>query len=217
MKTYTKLLSLVLIALVQIPLANAATFPGRDIVNITTFLNDATYFNGYTELNRIDFSGEWQYSALAYESGNINTVSMTTGAPNSTTFSTRFHSNFGEWKDIDFSSEKLFFEDSNGPYNVELDPFSESNRSFFRVFQLTADSNYLSYLGSNAQTLALGTIIVGFNDNGLRLGDADYDDIIVALQPVSAVPIPAAGWLFGTALLGLAGLYRRKKASCNLL
>ena len=59
MKTYTKLLSLVLIALVQIPLANAATFPGRDIVNITTFLNDATYFNGYTELKRIDFSGRW--------------------------------------------------------------------------------------------------------------------------------------------------------------
>lgn len=29
---------------------------------------------------------------------------------------------------------------------------------------------------------------------------------------ISAVPIPAAAWLFGTALLGLAGVSRRKKA-----
>jgi hypothetical protein len=213
MKTYTKLISLVLVALVQMPLASAATFPGSDIVNITTFLSDDTYFNGYTELNAIDFSGEWQYTAIAHESGNLNTVSMTTGIPNSTTFATNYYNNFGEWKDIDFSSEKLFFEDSNGPYNVELDPFSTANDSFFRVFQLTADSNSLSYLGSNSLTLALGTIIVGFNDNGLSLGDADYDDIIVALQPISPVPIPASIWLFGTALLGFAGLVRKRKAN----
>lgn len=213
MKTYTKLISIALIVLAQMPLASAATFPGSNIANITSYLSDATYFNGYSELNAIDFSGEWQYTALAYESGNINTVSMTTGAPNSATFSTGSHSNFGEWKGINFSSEKLFFEDSNGPYNVELDPFSTSNDAFFRVFQLTADSNSLSYLGGNSLTLTQGTIIVGFNDNGLSLGDADYDDIIIALQPMSAVPIPAAAFLFAPALLGFMGLRRKAKNS----
>jgi len=212
MKTFAKLLSAALIALVQIPMASAATFPGSNIANIYTYLNDATYFNGYTELTAQDFSGDWQYTALAYESGNINTVSMTTGSPDSTTFSTASHSNFGAWKDIDFDSDKLYFEDSNGPYNVELDPFSPSNSAYFKVFQLTSDSNLLAYLGSNALTLEAGTLIVGFNDNGLSLGDGDYDDIIVAMKSVSPVPVPAAVWLFGSALLGLVGMHRRKRA-----
>jgi hypothetical protein len=30
---------------------------------------------------------------------------------------------------------------------------------------------------------------------------------------VSAVPIPAAAWLFGSGLIGLAGLKRRQKAN----
>ena len=213
MNTYTKLISLALIALVQIPLATAATFPGSNIADITTYLGNSTYFNGYTELNAIDFAGEWQYTALAYESGNINTVSLTTGTPDSSTFSTGSSSNFGQWKDINFSSQTMFFEDSNGPYNVELDPFSTTNSSFFRVFQLTDDSNELSYLGSNSLTLTLGTIIVGFNDNGSNIGDGDYDDIIVALQPMSAVPLPAAAFLFAPALLGFMGLRRKARNS----
>ncbi|MEE8427904.1 MAG: VPLPA-CTERM sorting domain-containing protein [Gammaproteobacteria bacterium] len=31
----------------------------------------------------------------------------------------------------------------------------------------------------------------------------------------SAVPIPAAGWLFGSGLLGLIGIARRKKRRSN--
>jgi hypothetical protein len=31
------------------------------------------------------------------------------------------------------------------------------------------------------------------------------------LQGVSAVPVPAAVWLFGSSLLGLVGIARRKK------
>lgn len=73
---------------------------------------------------------------------------------------------------------------------------------------MTNDSNLLSYLGDNALTLAAGTIIVGFNDNGIDLGDADFDDIIVALQPV---PVPAAAFLFAPTLLGFMGLRRKNK------
>jgi hypothetical protein len=37
-------------------------------------------------------------------------------------------------------------------------------------------------------------------------------EISVTVEPPSAVPIPAAAWLFGSAILGLFGIARRKKA-----
>lgn len=40
-------------------------------------------------------------------------------------------------------------------------------------------------------------------------GDSDYDDMVVR---VSAVPVPAAVWLFGSALLGFFGFSRRRSA-----
>ncbi|OUR64809.1 hypothetical protein A9Q79_05835 [Methylophaga sp. 42_25_T18] len=207
MKTALRLFSLAFLALVVTLPAAAGTLP-YNIGNVQQYLDSSGYFNGYTELDAIDFSGQWQYTAIAFESGNINTVSTTTEASDSSTFSTANNANFGTWKNINFSSEQLYFED-NDPTDIALDSFSTaSNGSFFRVFQLTADSNALDYLGSNL-TLALGTIIVGFNDNGLSLGDADYDDIIVALQPI---PVPAAAFLFAPALLGFMGLRRRVKS-----
>jgi hypothetical protein len=42
--------------------------------------------------------------------------------------------------------------------------------------------------------------------------DAYFDNITITTD-VSAVPVPAAAWLFGSALLGLGGLARRKKAA----
>ena len=39
-------------------------------------------------------------------------------------------------------------------------------------------------------------------------GDVDFDDMVVRVD-VSAVPLPATVWLFGTALLGFIGISRR--------
>lgn len=47
---------------------------------------------------------------------------------------------------------------------------------------------------------------VGFNAN------FDFDAPVSAADAVSAVPVPAAVWLFGSGLLGLVGVARRKKA-----
>ncbi len=40
-------------------------------------------------------------------------------------------------------------------------------------------------------------------------GDRDFDDLVVEVN-VGAVPIPAAIWLFGSGVLGLVGIARRK-------
>jgi hypothetical protein len=47
--------------------------------------------------------------------------------------------------------------------------------------------------------------LIGVTQDGLR-----GVEIGLTLQ-TSAVPVPAAAWLFGSALIGMAGLRRRKK------
>ena len=40
-------------------------------------------------------------------------------------------------------------------------------------------------------------------------GDKDYDDMVVGIHDVNAVPIPASAWLLGSALMGLVLINRR--------
>jgi hypothetical protein len=47
---------------------------------------------------------------------------------------------------------------------------------------------------------------------GDGFGDSDFDDMVVKVE-VSAVPIPAAIWLFGSALIGMFGFSKRRKAA----
>ena len=44
------------------------------------------------------------------------------------------------------------------------------------------------------------------------ISDAYFDNVEMLVEPPSAVPVPAAVWLFGSGLLGLVGVARRKKA-----
>jgi hypothetical protein len=55
--------------------------------------------------------------------------------------------------------------------------------------------------------LANGGLRVGLHIQGYQSGGSDS---YVNTPPTSAVPIPAAGWLLGSALVGLMGLRRRK-------
>ncbi|MCB1701921.1 MAG: VPLPA-CTERM sorting domain-containing protein [Pseudomonadales bacterium] len=68
-----------------------------------------------------------------------------------------------------------------------------------------ADPQVLGYVLPSTGTYSLAVVSVlngsecGTCDYALRLGDS-----------VSPVPVPAAAWLFGSALLGLAGVKRKK-------
>ena len=176
------------------------------IGNITDFLNDKHFFNGYTELKEnYDFSGEWNYTAIAFESGNYNFTKEVIGGEK--TFDTYDPSNFGSYNAVNFDTANLYFSDG-APANVALDTFVY-NSGYFRVFQLTADSNKLDWI--NNLVLTAGTFIVGFNDNYVNSSsnDSDFDDIIVAMAP-APVPEPATMLLLGSGLLGIAGVSRKR-------
>ncbi|MFA9419441.1 MAG: VPLPA-CTERM sorting domain-containing protein [Gammaproteobacteria bacterium] len=85
----------------------------------------------------------------------------------------------------------------------------------------------LTYLGSNIDFEALtweitenftditlsdlifGTNMIGIDWSGITVNEGDF----IRMEVVNAVPVPAAIWLFGTALMGLVGFSRRKRSS----
>lgn len=71
-----------------------------------------------------------------------------------------------------------------------------------------------NYLASQTATIAgqarTFDYILGFNDS--YTGDADFDDFVVGINfKPSVVPLPAAAWLFGSALFGFMMVSNRRK------
>ncbi|MFT6992270.1 MAG: hypothetical protein ACJASL_004269 [Paraglaciecola sp.] len=166
-----------------------------------------------TSVTTLDFSGEWIYTAIGRESAHTNDIDKTASAGNEAldtllTFSTSNTSNWGVWDTVNFDTENLFFEDSNGPWNVGLDSFGANNSDGFKLFRLTENTT-LNYLAGNASlSLFVGDIIVGFNDNHLKNSDGDYDDIIIAMRATS-VPAPGSLALFAVGLFALVFMKRK--------
>jgi hypothetical protein len=70
------------------------------------------------------------------------------------------------------------------------------------------NSNPATNPSPNIFMAALGNYVwLGFDDR--EGGHVDYDDLVVRVSAVSTVPVPAAIWLFGTALIGFVGFSRR--------
>jgi hypothetical protein len=54
-----------------------------------------------------------------------------------------------------------------------------------------------------------GDYVVAWEDL-TDLGDHDYNDLVIRVSGVTVVPVPAAIWLFGSGLLGLAAIKQRR-------
>ncbi len=84
------------------------------------------------------------------------------------------------------------------------------------VGYFTAD---LTFTGGSMATTSMTGRIEGsfFNATGpgpIALGSTFYaDNLIAKIGKVQTVPVPAAVWLFGSGLLGLLGIAKRKKAA----
>ncbi len=82
-------------------------------------------------------------------------------------------------------------------------------------------SDHLWVEQSGTADLLTGTRFIRYEFTGTRIGDETYSDppkinknndayLDAAYLDVVAVPVPAAVWLFGSGLIGLIGLARRK-------
>ncbi len=63
---------------------------------------------------------------------------------------------------------------------------------------------------SDSRIVLLSPTLIGIDVSGLAWGYYDLEPLIISVDFQTAVPIPAAAWLFGSGLIGLIGLARRK-------
>lgn len=102
----------------------------------------------------------------------------------------------------------------------DLGAFDAGTELVFRLYVKKHDINFFSGSpGRNVDGIAhakvlfdvmTGAAIIGFEDQ-LRGGDFDFDDFVITLLVADVTnPLPAAGFLFLTAGLGVFGFSRRK-------
>lgn len=71
--------------------------------------------------------------------------------------------------------------------------------------QIEAET-FVRFFGISSSTAFTTIEFRGIANDGFGM-----DNVMYSTAPVSAVPVPAAVWLFGSGLIGLAGIARRKK------
>lgn len=166
-----------------------------------------TYTSGFSgQLNALA-AGVFSATYLGQESGYRNGFSFEDGwfrlgralNPSSSAYqvSLNEYSAIGStiYTDVDAGILDFWFRDSKGGW-VGNDGFSYKHASFAIL------------AGKCITTYGCFDYILGFNDS--YIGDADYDDFVVGVN-LSPVPLPAAVWLFGSALIGFMFVSNRRR------
>lgn len=138
---------------------------------------------GLNEFDTITATGTFDDSVLTSGSG---TIDFSSGSGNTMTINVGTET-FTASNDIGYGT-------SGGP-TITLGSFSLS------------DFNFLASLGTNGAVADFSSSFTSFDDFANLFGDWQTS---VSITPV---PVPAAVWLFGSGLLGLVGVARRKRAS----
>lgn len=201
----------------QLSMANTIVFPGHyepDLTGAGGILDNAY---GLGNLQRIDDNLDqfWNVSG--------NQVTLTAVAKHA-----GFSQDFGFIDNNNIFTSLLYvpymysqsntftIADSGSPFRFGLDPsgsplFSSNpldNVTCGRYHCSGPEDHMVSWLITDGQYA--GDYVVAWEDLK-KLGDRDYNDLVVRVSGASVVPVPAAIWLFASGILGLAGLTRRKR------
>ncbi len=176
---------------------------------------------GSTSTTNMLFSVNSNSSTISYAAVN-RTLQKTTMDSNDTSVGqiglsgalTMFHPLLGNLAPYDFSLQKY-----SGTWNLVTHDQSFQGTTFFQL------TNVSESVDANGHLALAGDLIWGTNFGstthpspfGLTWASflqvpAENRSIVLGHLSLAAVPVPAAVWLFGSGLLGLAGLSRKKSA-----
>lgn len=197
------LTTLTLMAVLVMVAEASATTTYTNISDFSAFLSGA-HASKYSG----SLAGSFELTSLGFEAGDtIEFRQAGSTAPLFTNKKTGAESAIwsptGSWKQVSNLGQTYFWDlsvSASKQYTgfTDLDP---SGKPYSRIFELNHDWVL------NGKTLTVGTLLIGFNDKGG--GDSDFDDFILAAKPKPAnTPIPAAVWLLGSGIAGLAGIRR---------
>jgi hypothetical protein len=131
------------------PIAHANHFIPRNIDTLETFLANKAYFNGNgTLISSFDFSGTWQYTAIASEAGSVNGTKdpLSTAA---TTFSNARTANWGAWKSINFDLGNIYLKDFTTGYVKGVDGYKASDHYSVYFLKIKQPRNLVQLRGCN--------------------------------------------------------------------
>ena len=185
-------------------LALSTTASATTVINFETTVQDGGIFNGTSGSGTITYdetllwgSGEeYLYLDLPYDLG-IDTDYYDPANPGASTFAL----------DITFDIFGQHFttvNDADYTYFPDL-TFIDGMLSFMNFSVNEAGPNITEINKAGINSFAMFDTALTTGLDGVYRGDLTVDGVVV-----SAVPVPAAAWLFGTGLLGLIGFGRRK-------
>ncbi len=101
------------------------------------------------------------------------------------------------------------FDSGSGLFSGTFTVGSLLSGTFDNLFVLSLGGSDGQFAGDVTYT---GGSLMGSFTGGSLEGAFSESSVVAKLGPVAVVPVPAAVWLFGSGLLGLVGIARRKQA-----
>lgn len=180
------------------PLANAMFYTAKDCNTTVATINPLGQgkITGYkfADLNWSALTGtktEWSATYLGKSASFTNTFTFGTGGNSIFSTATSVAGDTAKFTTFDSLFSFLF---TTPVGSVSSEGFQSKNKP-----------NYFVSLSADKMTATLW-----LDDTGAG-NDRDYNDMGIRLHATtSPVPIPTAAWLFGSALLGLGGVARKK-------
>lgn len=177
---------------------------------------------GGTPITFTGYNGQPASVTGTYTSGQLGTLVALAGGTFSATYLGQESGYFNQFKFLEVQGLKLteldalgktiskqvgagvlgfkFWDSKGAVVKNGVDPKTDSSTK----------NDYASFaiLGGKCTNYGCFDYILGFND-GYKF-DADYDDFVVGVR-LSPVPLPAAAWLFGSALIGFMFVSNRRR------
>jgi hypothetical protein len=174
-------------------------------------ISNSTHINSF-----IGYNGQPASVTGTYTTGDLGTLVALTGGVFSATYLGQESGYVNQFKFLDINGITLTENDALGK-TISMDvnagvvgfKFWDSQGAYVQNGGPNS-SVWASFaiLAAQCNTYGCFDYVLGFNDG--YTGDADYDDFVVGVN-LAPVPLPAAGWMFLSALVGFVSMSNRRK------